>query len=378
MNINLNNYEEYFLLYADNELSEKDKYEVESFVKQFPGLEEEFKMIKLTINFPDESVSLADKSFLIKNETSIFINENNYEEAFVLYHDNELTDEQKSKTEEFVTQHSELKVEFELIGNAKLIPEASVVFPGKKNLYRKEKSGKVIPIIFWKYTVAAVLIGFGLWFSTSYFNLQKGERDLSVHENNTRLPKMDKQIVIPQTATDKENTALSSAKEKIFEKEKSDINKEEKRNDIIQEKTGNYNSIAKSDLGNKKLPKEKIIELKQNNIPEIMATNDLIDKAPDLERTNSILTKNEIAQHVDKIETAVQPNQYAQNASFSNNEEAADINTNNDNYFFYNVPSDEFKKSKVGGFLKKVKRIVERSNPITRLLSGDEKQVAAK
>jgi hypothetical protein len=109
-----------------------------------------------------------------------------------------------------------------------------------------------------------------------------------------------------------------------------------------------------------------------------MATNDLIGKAPDLERTNSILARNEITQHVDKIETAVQPNQYAQNASFSNSAELAEVNTNNDNYFFYNVPSDEFKKSKVGGFLKKVKRIVERSNPITRLLSGDEKQVAAK
>ena len=69
MNINLNNYEEYFLLYADNELSDKEKHEVENFVKQFPGFEEEFNMVKLTINFPDESVSLVDKSFLIKNET---------------------------------------------------------------------------------------------------------------------------------------------------------------------------------------------------------------------------------------------------------------------------------------------------------------------
>jgi hypothetical protein len=377
MNINLNNYEEYFLLYADNELSDKEKYEVENFVKQFPGFEEEFNMLKLTINVPDESVSLVDKSFLLKNETSSFINKNNYEEVFISYHDNELSNEERKKTERFVNLHSELKVEFELIGKAKLTPEASIVFPDKKVLYRKEKAGRVIPVIFWKSAAAAVLIGFGLWFSISYFNAQEGERALSVHENNIKLPKMDKQIVIPQTA--KENTALSSAKEKIFEEQKSnEEEKKEKGNEVIQKKTGNGNSIAKSDLKNKKLPKEKIIELKQNNIPEIMATNDLIGKAPDLERTNSILARNEITQHVDKIETAVQPNQYAQNASFSNSAELAEVNTNNDNYFFYNVPSDEFKKSKVGGFLKKVKRIVERSNPITRLLSGDEKQVAAK
>ena len=378
MNINLNNYEEYFLLYADNELSDKERHEVENFVKQFPGFEEEFNMVKLTINFPDESVSLADKSFLIKNETSTFINENNYEEAFILYHDNELTDEQKSETEKFVNLHPELKLEFQLIGQAKLTPETLVVFPGKKWLYRKEKVGRVIPIIFWKSVAAAVLIGFGLWFSTSYFNLQKGERALSVHENNTKLPKMGKQIIVPQTATDKENTVLSSARKKIIEIEKSDNNKEEKGSKIIQEKEGNSNTISKSDLGNKNLPKEKVIEIKEDNIPEIIAANDLISKVPDLERSNSASVKNEVAQHVDKIETAVLPNQFAQNAFFSNNSEVADVNTNNDNYFFYNVPSDEFKKSRVGGFLKKVKRIVERSNPITRLLSGDEKQVAVK
>lgn len=378
MNINLNNYEEYFLLYADNELSDKEKYEVENFVKQFPEFEEEFNMVKLTINFPDESVSLVDKSFLLKNKTLSFINENNYEEAFVLYHDNELTNEQKSETEKFVNQHPELKVEFELIGNAKLIHDASIVFPGKKRLYRKEKSGRVIPMIFWKYAAAAVLIGVGLWFSASYFNLQEDERALSVHENNTKSQKIDNQIIVPQTTTDKENTALSSAKEKIIQEEKTNNNKEEKVAKIIQEKKRNSNTIVKSDLRNENLTKEKVIEIKEDNIPEIMATNDLIRKAPDLQRTNSILAKNEIAGHVDEIEILVQPNQFAQNASFSNSVELADVSTSNDNYFFYNVPSDEFKKSKVGGFLKKVKRIVERSNPITRLLSGDDKQIAAK
>ena len=378
MNVNLNNYEEYFLLYADNELSEKERYEVENFVKQFPEFEEEFNMLKLTINVPDESVSLMDKSFLLKNETSSFINENNYQEAFVLYYDNELRVEQKIETEKFVNQHPELKVEFELIGKAKLTPEASVIFPDKKRLYRKEKAGRVIPMVFWKYLVAAVLIGFGLWFSSSYFNLQKNTPALLVHENNTKLPQVDKQIIVPQKEIDKENTAISVAKEKIIEEDKANNKNEGKGSKIIKEKKGNINTIAKSDLGNKNLPKEKAIKIKEDNLPEIMAANDLINKAPDLERMNSALVKNEVAQHVDKIETAAQPNQFAQTASFSNNAEAADINTNNDNYFFYNVPSDEFKKSKVGGFLKKVKRIVERSNPITRLLSGDDKQVAVK
>jgi len=51
--------------------------------------------------------------------------------------------------------------------------------------------------------------------------------------------------------------------------------------------------------------------------------------------------------------------------------------SSNNNYVFYDIPAEEFKKSKVGGFLKKVKRIVERTNPITRLLEGNDEPVVA-
>ena len=62
---------------------------------------------------------------------------------------------------------------------------------------------------------------------------------------------------------------------------------------------------------------------------------------------------------------------YAQTASYTPNSDA-----NNGNYVFYDVTADEFRKTKVGGFLKKVKRVIERNNPISRLLS-DDRQVAS-
>jgi len=64
MNINRNNYEEYFLLYADNELIDSEKVEVIMFLKNNKDLEKEFVMINNTISKPDISVGLADKSFL--------------------------------------------------------------------------------------------------------------------------------------------------------------------------------------------------------------------------------------------------------------------------------------------------------------------------
>lgn len=171
MNIDRHNYEEYFLLYADNELTDSEKAEVLIFVKNNKDLEQEFRMMLHTIAKPDLNIQLNNKSFLIKEDESLFINKINYEEKFVLYHDDELTSEQKRQTEAFVSQHPELKEEFDLIGLARFAPDASIILPDKKSLYRKQNAVKVIPI-FWKVAAAAALIGSILWIASLYFQKQ--------------------------------------------------------------------------------------------------------------------------------------------------------------------------------------------------------------
>src|SRR5437868_6014277 len=99
MNINRNNYEEYFLLYADKELSAEEKNMVQMFVKQNPDLEEEFMMLQQSVLKPDDTIGLQDKSSLFRNEQ--FINQDNYEEKFLLYTDNELTLSEIEETEKF-------------------------------------------------------------------------------------------------------------------------------------------------------------------------------------------------------------------------------------------------------------------------------------
>ena len=62
--INLSNYEDWFLLYADGELTVAEQEVVLQFVKQHPSLQEEFDLL-LSIRFqPENEIKLADHSTL--------------------------------------------------------------------------------------------------------------------------------------------------------------------------------------------------------------------------------------------------------------------------------------------------------------------------
>ncbi len=373
MNINRNNYEEYFLLYADNELLQTEKNEVEKFIKENGDLEEEFNMIKFTINVPDENVGMPDKSFLMKNELSSFINETNYKEEFILYHDNELSDEQRKAVEEFVKQHPQLNIEFELIGKAQLIADEHIVFPDKNQLYRKEKVGKVISLILWRSAAAAVFIGFGLWVAVSYFDEKEGTRAIALDGKTIKSLSTNRQNIIDEKPAGTENIAASSiTKKEITKKENEEIILKE--NKLKQTKNEIAKTVAKKEIKINPIPEEKLIRIKQENGKQLIAANIPVKNNSDkIEGTKAPISTNGLAEHIDKYDENMQSEAQAQNTSY-----AIDNNSNDENYVFYNVKADEFNKSKIGGFLKKVKRIVERTNPIARLLSGEDKQVASK
>lgn len=67
MEINRNNYEEFFLLYTDNELPAGDRKAVEEFVRLHPDLKEELDILMETILIPQEIV-FENKEELYKEE----------------------------------------------------------------------------------------------------------------------------------------------------------------------------------------------------------------------------------------------------------------------------------------------------------------------
>ena len=374
MNINLHNYEEYFLLYADKELSREERKEVEEFIQQYPELEEEFEMINSSILEP-ETIELKDKSFLLKSSNTDFINKVNYEEIFVLYHDGELNAEQKRQADHFLNENPELKGEFILFSQAKMQPDV-VSYPDKKSLLRKEPSGMTGRIILFRSLAAAVVLGFGFWITASYFS-----------GNDVQNPIAQ---AVPLPVNSGQKTAIPTPGDPV--KNEVAINEQTNKMTELQPEKGEANlAVVPANDKNGAKNKQEIILAKnnQNTVyaiqPEMniqpgaknektKELNDvMVAQIPSREITaGESFDRNELA-HVDiDITPEVAENNYP-----VRNVVHLDVNKESSGNYILNVPEEEFRKTKIGGFLKQLKRVVDRNDPIKRLFEGPEGQVAS-
>lgn len=163
ININRHNYEEFFLLYTDRELSPADQMAVEQFVQENPDLADDFIALQQTM-LPVEETLLIDKSMLYRNAGEE-IGIHNHTEQFLLYVDDELSLPEREAVETFVLQHPALQEEFVQFKQTKL-PVEQVRFPDKNSLYRTESERRPVVYMRWmRMVAAAAVIGFGffLW-----------------------------------------------------------------------------------------------------------------------------------------------------------------------------------------------------------------------
>ena len=154
MKINRHNYEEFFLLYIDNELQPEQRNEVENFAAQNPCLADELKMLQMSV-LPHPDVTFANRKILLKKENGISLS--NHEEFFLLYVDNELNKQQAAEVEIFVLQHPELQQNFTLLKKSVLEPQR-IIFENKQLLHRTEKEKRLVPLMWMRMSVAAALI----------------------------------------------------------------------------------------------------------------------------------------------------------------------------------------------------------------------------
>lgn len=135
-------------------------------------------MLQQSVLRPDDSIVFEQKENLFKHSANSAINKENCEEYFVLYGDDELTNEEKDKVEQFVYKHPQYQADFELIQQVKLVPDNALAFPDKTYLYRSEEDdARVIAFPWWRFAAAAVallIIGGGAFYLSTHFVANSG------------------------------------------------------------------------------------------------------------------------------------------------------------------------------------------------------------
>src|SRR5262252_4676100 len=205
MKIDRHNYEDYFLLYTDDELTVEQMKQVELFVMDNPDLEEELVMLQQSRLIPDENIVFDKKHLLMKEQSDSFIDVGNYEEWLVSYVDNELNDEQRIVVEKFAASYPHVQQELALFKQTKLQPE-KIFFADKQVLYRRE-SARIVSMQWWKISVAAMLIlaaGIGLF---SIFN-RKASRGGSIANTETKKTTKQQPASTANVGSSNKNTSI--------------------------------------------------------------------------------------------------------------------------------------------------------------------------
>ncbi len=221
MHIDQHNYEEFFLLYVDGELSAAGKQAVEQFAQANPGLAVELEMLLQMRLINDEPLVFAGKESLFKSEAT-GIGLHNHEEQFLLYVDNELDPVLKEKVETFVLQHPALQESFTLLKQTRLEPEA-LVFPDKASLYKKEENERPVFYVRWqRIAAAAVFIGFSVWIGlmlTSHKSADQNTGKLAVKNGSASQKNTERAVISsnnPASVLSKNNTPDITANKNYF------------------------------------------------------------------------------------------------------------------------------------------------------------------
>lgn len=253
MNINRINYEDFFLLYADQELSAAEMQEVDRFVQENPDLAIElndFLATRLTLEEVD-----FDKTFLYKSSED-GIRQENATEWFSKFVDEELSPKQRKSVEEYVLQHPEQQATFLEWQQTKL-PQETISCPRKTDLYKKSTPLVVVMVKRYWSAAAILLIFLGLYLTTKMDinnpisepvaqQTKKSEsKEVVLKDENTTIPTVENSTA----KVNQSKSAIKSLREtNSIEKTATGINttitKEEKQEEIIasNETESNYSS----------------------------------------------------------------------------------------------------------------------------------------
>lgn len=354
MNINRHNYEEFFILYVDNELGAADQKAVEVFIQENPDLEEELVMLQQSKLIPDSHVTFGNKEMLMKAQVSSPVNMSNYEEWLVLYIDNELNSEEKEAVEKFVSANPSVQKELELFQKTKPQAEEKIVFANKESLYRREEKVRVVSIKWWRIAAAAVLligfsaVGFILFNKQSKSENNEGVAITTSSKTNTpSLTNIDNDSTNDGSSTEQNAGSNDLAVEtKVDQQSTTKYMNDNRRNIAMQ------SSLAKPKAGHVSTTSETTEVKETNNLPapvikesNVAGNTELAVATP--KKTNLIISDE------NKQPAVTLPADPSLNFAkvSDNNEDVADAEQSD-------------KKGSVRGFLRRITRTIEKTTNV--------------
>ena len=162
------NYEEFFLLYVDNELSAAARSAVERFVDGNPDLREEWEAFLQCRVEPDEKFAFPYKNELLKE---------GHEDMLLSYVDGELGEKDRAAVEDLIDRDPSSATELRQLLLTVSEPDRSIVFRDKESLFRTERRRRVVPLFWMRAGVAAAVLTAG---ALLFLNRPHGKGSLPV------------------------------------------------------------------------------------------------------------------------------------------------------------------------------------------------------
>lgn len=188
--INLDNYEEYLLLYVDGELNEQDMKEVDAFVNNHPDLKAELEILLSTRLTPDAIT--IDKDELYSFSMDKLMNE----EQLLSYIDGELSIDEKRKIEEKINSDLTFQLEYVSLLKTKLDPSEIITYPNKEELYKRTL--RIVPFSPWlRAAVVFILIAAGFIIYEKRNGVDSGNKPAIATTNIPSTKKIKQEASVP-------------------------------------------------------------------------------------------------------------------------------------------------------------------------------------
>lgn len=382
MIINRHNYEEFFLLYVDNELSTAGRQAVDLFVKNNPDLKIELEHLKQTI-LDKEDILLGKKNWLYKEQDISMLQQN-----LLLYADDELADTDKNALETLLATDIAALTEWNIIKQTKLEPDTSIVFNNKQLLYKHEGT-KVISLKWWRVAAAAIFLGVVILGAISIYKNNITHKvkanDIAHNHKPAKIesptqPTPDNSISPTFThpaETTSQNSVIVSADNNVMKENTDAIQANNKQhvkpvNNSIANNTVLQN--IKDKPGGNNLPKPYFENINNNSSNEnIVSTVTITNNNTSKVSGNLPIVTRTYTNEAEEATIIVNKNKMVTGKPSDMAVTPVVNNKSSDNNVYLDVNTNREKRTALGGFLRKAKRIIERT---TNANTGESLKIA--